>query len=328
VKRAIRLISLLRLCVLLGQLVIIQSAWAAPLRVGLIIDGAGDARVKIEAWLRERLREHGYVEGRDISFLVRGSDGDQAKLPGLMSQMVDQKVDIIVSNGTPAALAARRATSTIPIVVLGMADPVRAGLVASLSHPGSNLTGMSMGFSEGFSGKWLEILQEVVPRLGTVAAIVNPSNPMHRWLRADVIAAAAARGLKVHVVEVTHADGLDKALKEARKNADGALIFGDASTMSDPRKVASMAQTNRLPVVYGLRYFVEQGGLISYAPDVQAQIYRVADYVDMILKGARPAALPVEEPTKFELVVNLKTAKALGITIPESILLRADEVIR
>ena len=158
--------------------------------------------------------------------------------------------------------------------------------------------------------------------------LVNPNNPMHRFLRADVEAAAQVWHLKLRVIEVANLAGLDEAFKDARSNSEAALIFGDASTMGDMQKLTSIAKMYRVPVIYGLRRFVEQGGPISYAPDPRIQLRRAADYVDMIVSGARPGELPIEEPTKFELVVNLKTAKALGITIPESILLRADEVIR
>ena len=306
------------------------AAQATPphTRIGLVIDGSADAMAHVGAPFRQQLQKHGYIEGRNLQIHQSLSKGDQASLPALMRQVVERNVDVIVTNGTPAAVAAKRATNVVPIIALGMADPVRAGVVASLPRPGGNLTGMSMGFSEAFSGKWLEILQEVVPRLTTVGVIVNPNNPMHRLLRKDVSAAAAARRLKVRMIEVSTTADLEDGFKDARQNTQAALVFGDAVTLSDVRKVALIAAVYRIPVMYGLRGFVEAGGLISYAPDVRAQVRRAADYADMIMKGARPGDLPVEEPTQFELVVNLPAAHALGLTISDSILLRADEVIR
>jgi len=297
-------------------------------RIGLVVDGGSLVETRIAEILRERFAKLGYVEGKDYSLEERMSNGDQSRLPALVRDVLDRKVTAIVTNGTPATLAAKRATTDVPIVAIGMADPVRAGLVASHAHPGGNVTGLSMGFAPDFSGKWLEILQEIVPRLTTVAVVVNPNNPMHKLLRHDVSAAAARANLRARVLEVSGTAGLDDAFKDARQNAQGMLLFGDAATFGDIPKITSLASASRLPVMYGSRLFVEQGGLISYAPDVRALVWRAADFVDMIARGTRPADIPVEEPSKFELVVNLAAAQALNIKIPQSVLMRADEVIR
>jgi putative ABC transport system substrate-binding protein len=297
-------------------------------RIGLVVDGGALVETRIAEALRDRLAKLGYAAGKDFSLEERMSNGDQSRLPALVRELLDRNVAVIVTNGTPATLAAKQATSNVPIVAIGMADPVRAGLVASHAHPGGNVTGLSMGFAPAFSGKWLEILQEVVPRLTTVAVVVNPNNPMHQFLRRDVAAAAANANLRTRVIEVSGTPGLDGAFKEARQNAQAMLLFGDAATFGDIPKIAALAAASRLPVMYGSRIFVEQGGLISYAPDVRALVWRAADFVDMIARGTRAADIPIEEPSKFELVVNLSTAQALGINIPQSVLLRADEVIR
>jgi len=257
----------------------------------------------------------------------RCADGDVARLPSLATQLVEDKVDIIVTGGTPGALAAKKAASSIPIIAATMADPVRTGLVASLSRPGGNLTGMSMGYSEGLGGKWLELLQEIVPRLATVAVLSNPDNPVHLYLLQDIQAAAPNRHLKVHAVEVREVRTLKPAFADARKSAQAMILIGDAVTLGHANEVVALANLNRLPVVYGIRSFVPRGGLMAYAPDVEAQYRRAAEMVDKVARGARPADLPIEQPNKYELLVNLKAAKALGLIIPKSVLVRADRII-
>jgi putative ABC transport system substrate-binding protein len=209
-----------------------------------------------------------------------------------------------------------------------MGDPVRVGLAASLARPGGNLTGLSMGYSEGIASKWLELLQEIVPRLSAVGVIANPDNPWERDRVKELDAIAPKRRLKVKIIEVREAKALDAAFEQARRQAQAVLVLANAVTLTHQRQITSLAAEHRLPAIYGTREFVDAGGLMAYASDLAVQWRRAADYVDKILKGAKPGDLPIEQPTKFELVINLKTAKALGITIPESILLRADEVIR
>jgi putative ABC transport system substrate-binding protein len=208
-----------------------------------------------------------------------------------------------------------------------MADPIRTGLVSSLSRPGGNLTGMSMGYAEGLTGKWLELLQEIVPRLTAVAVLTNPDNPVHLYLLQDIQAAALRRQLKVHPVEVREAQGLATAFAIARKNAQGMILIADAVTLEHPNEVVSLANINKFPVVYNMRSFVLRGGLVAYASELEAQYRRAAELVDKIARGTRPADLPIEQPNKYELLVNLRTAKALGLVIPKSVLVRADKVI-
>jgi putative tryptophan/tyrosine transport system substrate-binding protein len=211
---------------------------------------------------------------------------------------------------------------------VAIGDPVRSGLAASLSHPGGNLTGLSLGWTQALAGKWLELLQEAVPRLSTVAVIVNPDNPLVQGLAKDLEAVAPTRAMKVRILEVREPGALERAFEQARREAQAVLVLPTPSITVHPGQVTVLAAKHRLPTMYFLRDFVDEGGLMSYSPDYGVMYRRAADYVDKILKGAKPADLPIEQPTQYQLIVNLKTAKALGLTIPESILLRADEVIR
>ena len=297
-------------------------------RIGLVRDGTRDDVAGVVSTFRDELAKLGYVEGRNLEIVERWTNGVQARLPDLMHEVLESKVDVIFTNATPAATAAKNATSTVPIVAFGMADPVRAGLVQSLARPGGNLTGVSMGYDEAFAGKWLELLQETIPQLRTVAVIVNPNNRMHRFLKEDVAAAAIKKNLQTHVVQVAGTSQLAQGFKEAHRHAQAAIVFGDASTMVDQQTVTTLAAKHRIAVMYGVRSFVEHGGLMSYGPDVRAMARRSAHLVDHIIKGRLPGDLPVEQPTKFELLVNLSAARALGITMPQSVLVRADEVIR
>jgi putative ABC transport system substrate-binding protein len=209
-----------------------------------------------------------------------------------------------------------------------MGDPVGAGHAASLAHPGGNLTGLSLGWTQGIGGKWLELLQDVVPRLSSVAVISTPDNPMARSLAKDIQGFAPTRRLKVRILEVRGPGTFDRAFREARKVAQAAIVLPDPVTVGNRQRIAALAASYRLPTMYWASEYVYSGGLISYGVDHAKLFRRAAEYVDKILKGAKPGDLPIEQPTQYLLVVNLKTAKALGITIPESILLRADEVIR
>jgi putative ABC transport system substrate-binding protein len=276
----------------------------------------------------ERLRELGWVEGQNLIVERRWAEGHAERLAGLMNEMVADKVDVIVTYSTPAAIAAKNATSTIPIVAVAMGDPIRSGLAASLARPGGNLTGQSMGYGGGTEGKWLELLQEMVPRLSTVAVIENPDNPAVRDQARALKAFALTRGLKLRFIDVREPDIFPNAFKQARREAQAVLVLADPLTTANRARITALAAEQRLPAMYGLHPFMDAGGLISYAADMAVMFRRAADCVDKIVKGAKPAELPIEQPTQYLLVVNLKTATALGITIPESILLRADEVIR
>jgi len=276
----------------------------------------------------ERLRELGWVKGENLVVEERWADGHVDRLPDLMSEIVRTKVDIIVTYNTAAAIAAKKATNTIPIVDAMMGDPVEAGLVASLAHPGGNLTGLSMGYGEGIPGKFLELLQDVVPSLSSVAVITLANFPTNPQILSALSSSARARRLKLRIIEVHNPESLGSAFEQASRQTQAACVLPNPMMMNYRERVTALAAKHRLPAIYGLPEFVDAGGLMAYSPDVAGMFRRAADYVDKILKGAKPGDLPIEQPTKFELVVNVKTAKALGVTIPEAILLRADEVIR
>ena len=275
----------------------------------------------------ERLHELGWVEGQNLVVESRSAEGRLDRLPSLMADVIDRKVGVLVTYGTPGAIAPKKTTSTVPIVAWALSDPIRTGLVASLARPGGNLTGLSMGYAEGVAGKLLEILHDTVPRLSTVAVIVNLNNPMTRDLATDLAALASARNLKLHAIELRGPEGLGGAFERARQKAQAVVVIGEPITLEHRGRVTELAAKHRLPAIYLEPSYVQAGGLISYGPDFAAMWRRAAEYVDKILRGAKPADLPIEQPTRYLLTVNLTTAKALGITIPQSILLRAEEVI-
>jgi putative tryptophan/tyrosine transport system substrate-binding protein len=276
----------------------------------------------------ERLRELGWIEGRNLVVDSRSGDGDLTRLPAMMAEILRGQPDVLVTYGTPGAIAAKKATSTVPIVAWAMSDPVRTGVAFGLARPGGNLTGLSMGYAEGLAGKFLEILHEAVPRLSTVAVIVKLSNPMPRDLAKDMEALAPARNLKLHSIDLTGPEAIEDAFRRARQRAQAVVVIGEPITLEHRQRVTDLAARHRLPAIYLEGSYVKTGGLISYGPDYDAMWRRGADYVDKILRGAKPDDLPIEQPTRYLLTVNLKTAQALGLVIPESILLRADEVIR
>jgi len=292
-------------------------------RIGYLAQGSpGDNPNWLRAF-RERLKEL----GRSHLVEERWANGKIDRLPALSMELIASNVDVIVTLGSPGAMAAKNGTATIPIVAIGMADPVRIGLVQSLSRPGGNLTGTSLGYGRELTGKWLEMLQETVPRLASVAVIANPQNPVLRVLKTDLEAVAPQRSVRTHFLPVTESASLDDAFKQAQRKAQAVLLLGDAVTLGNKKKITSLAVANRLPVMYNVGVFVEDGGLMSYAPDLESQLQRAAEYVDRILRGTAPGDLPVEQPTKYELVLNLKAAKSIGVTFPESMLLRADRLI-
>jgi ABC-type uncharacterized transport system substrate-binding protein len=297
-------------------------------RVGFVGPGSPAAAARGASAFRERLRELGWVEGGNLAMEFRWGEGNIQRLPTLIAEVLARDVDVLVTWGTPTALAARDATRTVPIVATAMGEPLRTGLATSLGRPGGNLTGLSLGWGEGIAGKWLELLQETVPRLSTVAIIVNPENPVEKEMLNDLRTAAATRRLKVRIIEVRDPRTLELALDQARRQAQALLVFGDALLLAHSHQIAAFAIKHHLAGMYVVREFVEAGGLMWYGPDLTVMSRRAADYVDKILRGAKPADLPIEQPTKYSLVVNLGAAQALKLAIPESILLRADEVIR
>ena len=328
-KRMVMLLNLALATTLLNPVGLVADESAQRVvRIAFVSQSSASAYESYFSAFREQLKKLGYVEGQNLVIEARWADGHLDRLPALTAEVVEHKIDVIVTGATPGAMAAKNATSTIPIVGVAMGDPVRSGLAASLARPGGNLTGLSMGYSEGIAGKWLELLQEMVPRLSMVAVITNPANSWEQDRVKELDAIAPKRRLKVKIIEVRDAEALGGALEQARHQAQAALVFANAVTMTHPRQVTSLAAKYRIPVMYTVRSFVDEGGLIAYASDMKVQYRKAADYVDRILKGISPGELPIEQPTQYELVVNLRTTKALGITIPESILLRADEVIR
>jgi ABC-type uncharacterized transport system substrate-binding protein len=295
--------------------------------VGFLSAGTAHALERDLASFRDSIRRLGYVEGSNIRFEFRFADGFLDRLPDLATDLVRLNPRVIVSAPLPAHLAARRATSTIPIVMATGADPVGFGLVASLSHPGGNVTGLA-NFADILASKQIDLLREMVPRLARFGLLVNVTNPLHvPQLRETKIAAEAA-GILLVPVEVGSPDKLESAFDTLRKaRVEALLVPPDTTFYSRRRQIAELAATTRLPAIYGYRAHVDDGGLMSYGPDIPDQYRRAAIYVDKILRGAQPADLPVEQPTKVTLVINLKVATALGLTVPPTLLARADEVI-
>jgi putative ABC transport system substrate-binding protein len=278
--------------------------------------------------LLDALRELGWVEGRNLIIEYRFADGQPERLPALAAELVALKVDVIVAIATVTAVAAKRATSTIPIVMSGIGDPVLAGLVESLARPGGNVTGLTSQPGSGFLRKTLQLLKDAAPGLSSVAMLGDPADPGQAAMYREIPTAARLLGLKLVNVDAHDATDLPNAFATITKQKhDGLYVANSPLNTQRAKPIADFALTRRLPLMSGNKAFVAQGGLMSYWADWNDIRRRTAIYVDKILKGAKPADLPVEQPTKFELVINLKTAKALGLTIPQSLLLRADEVI-
>ncbi len=276
---------------------------------------------------RQGLRELGYVEGQNIAIEARSPAGTGDRLAEQIEELARLKVKIIVTGGVPATLAAKRAALPIPVVFI-MADPVGSGVVASLAHPGGTMTGQSLAIEEQFAGKWLQLLKEAAPQLSRVAFLWNPANHSSASSWKAMQGLAPSVGLTLQSVELRDAKDIGEALAAIiRDHAEGVIVDSDPVTGSNKTRIVEFAAANHLPAMYVWRWYVDAGGLMSYGPSFYELWRRAATYVDKILKGASPADLPVEQPTKFELVVNLKTALELGLTIPHSLLLRADEVI-
>jgi putative ABC transport system substrate-binding protein len=275
--------------------------------------------------LRKGLRDLGYVEGRNLVIEYRSADGRAERFPDLATELVRLKVDLIVARGTPATNAAKSATETIPVVMAAMRP---LAVVASLAQPSGNITGVTT-FSTELTGKRIELLKELVPNLSRVALLHNMGNPAAPPEWEEVKTAARSLGLQSELLDVRSPGDLDRALERAARQRVDALVIGaDGLTQMHQQTIVDLLARNRLPAAYPAREFVEAGGLIAYAVNYPDLYFRFASFVDKIFKGAKPGELPVEQPTKFELVINLKTAKALGLSIPQSILLRADEVIQ
>jgi putative ABC transport system substrate-binding protein len=277
---------------------------------------------------RQGLGEIGYVEGQNVAIEYRWADGQYDRLPALVAELVGRKVAVIaVAGPTAAALAAKAATQTIPIVFIIGSDPVEVGLIASLAHPGGNITGVSQVFFT-LAGKRLELLHELVPASATIAVLVNPTNPYTEPEIREVQTVANALGLQLHVLNAIDGSSIDTAFLSLVERGAGALLVGaDPFFITFRDKLVALAAGRGVPTIYGYRDFMAAGGLVSYGTDTAVAYRQVGAYTGRILKGEKPADLPVQQPTKFDLVINLKTARALGLQVPTSILLRADEVI-
>jgi putative ABC transport system substrate-binding protein len=288
------------------------------------------SRSDTTAWyraFRQGLRDLGWIEGRSISIEYRYADGSSDRLPELIADLVQRKVDVIVTAVTNDALAAKAASREIPIVMAAAGDPVATGIVASLAHPGGNITGLSQ-MNPDLVGKRLELIKEIVPNPSPMAVLWNPDDPISRLTHDETQAPARKLGIEVHSFPVRDTVELDWALVESAKRRAAAIaMMPNPVFVTNLKRIADFAARNSLPSMFHLREFADAGGLLSYGVDRSDLFRRAASYVDKILKGAKPADLPIEQPTKFELVVNLKTAEALGLTVPATLLATADEVI-
>jgi len=300
---------------------------ASPRRIGVLLVPWSPESKMAQAF-REGLRDAGYLEGRDVVVEWRTASGDYARVPELVADLVQRKVEVIVVDSTVATHAAKRVTSTIPIVMATVADPVGSGLVASLAHPGGNVTGLTL-MTTDLSAKRLQLLKETIPRLTGVAVLWNPDTPPHAKVVEELKAAAPSLSIELSFVDVRTSEQFSPAFSAvSRAHAQALYVVDDSFFLTHRKTLFKLASKARLPTMSAHRGYVDVGGLMSYGPKVVDLFRRSAGYVDKILKGAKPGDLPIEQPNKFELVVNLQSAKALGITIPDSILLRADEVIR
>ena len=325
----------------LGALVLALAVFALPLaakaqapptvpRAGyLSVGSASDPRrAALLVAFRQGLRDQGYIEGKNIIVEVRFAEGDYGRLRDLSAELVRLKVDVIVAYGTPSAQAARNATSSIPIVMSAVVDPVRAGLVASLGRPAGNVTGLSLMAPE-LIGKQMQLLKELLPEVSRVGVLWNPANTSNEPQLREAEAAAQVMKVRLQPLETREPNDIDNAFAAmTRERAGAVIVLVDGMLVDNRTRIARLAERTRLPAVYGLREHVEAGGLLFFGATPADLNRRAAVFVDKILKNAKPADLPVEQPAKFELVINMKTAKGLKMTVPQSILVRADEVVQ
>jgi putative ABC transport system substrate-binding protein len=296
-------------------------------RIGVLEMTSATLNVANVYALRAGLRQLGYFEGQNLVIEYRSADGRDDRFPGLARELLALKVDVIVTRGTPAAKAAKNATSTVPVVMAASGDPLGTGLVTSLSRPGGNITGLSAIVGE-LAPKRLELIREIVPGLARIAVLANTSNDAVRRDWARIETAARSLGVQSQLLDLRESDALGPTFDDASaRRADALVVVIDAITQANQQRIVDLAMKHRLPAIYSSREFVDAGGLISYGVSYPDLYRRAATYVDKILKGTKPADLPVVQPTKFELVINLKTAKALGIEVPPTLSARADEVI-
>jgi putative ABC transport system substrate-binding protein len=322
------LIGVLALGILAVPLVAEAQQPAKVPRIGFLGNSTAAFEANLVGPFRDGLRDLGYVEGRNILIEYRWAEGKYERFPALIAELVALKVDVIVTAGTPAALAVQKAAPSIPLVMVAVGDPIGVGLVASLARPGGNITGLT-SIAPELEGKRLELLRQVIPKLSSIAVLWNPDNSFHVGSLKETRAAAQVLGIKLQLLGVRVSEEFPAAFAAILRERPGALlVLADRIFLHNRVGIVDFEAKHRLPGVYAYRELVEAGGLMSFGPSYAGMHRRAAYYVDKILKGVKPADLPVEQPTKFELVINLKAAKALGLTIPQSVLIRADEVIQ
>ena len=322
------ILSLVPTILLASVFVVHAQQPARQRRIGFL----GNSNATLEANLlgpfKEGLRELGYLEGRNIEIEYRWAEGKYERFPNLIAELIALHVDLIVTAGTPASLAVKKVATSIPLVMIAVGDPVGTGLITSLHHPGGNITGLT-SIASDLEGKRLELLREVVPAVSHVAVFWNPASPFQVVSEKELQAAAQVLHMKVLSLGVKGEEQFDTAFATIRRERPGALlVLADRLFLHNRARIMEFAVRNRLPGVHAYQELVEAGGLISYGPSYADMHKRAASYVDKILKGGKPADLPVEQPRKFELMINLKTAKQIGLTIPPNVLARADRVIR
>jgi len=305
-----------------------QEARRVP-RVGYVVQNKAEVSQHQLAAFREGMRERGWVDGQNVVVEARFAEGNVERLPALVAELIRLKVDVIVTTSSATTWVAKDATKSIPIVMAVSADALGEGLVTSLAHPGGNITGMTFLVGPEIAGKQLDLLKEVAPAASRVAVLANPTNRSHQTLIRELKAAARVFEMQLQVFDARSSDQLDSAFAAmTRERAEALLVLTDSMFVGQRQRVADLAARSRLPAMYYQREFVDAGGLVSYGASLSAIFRHAATHVDKILRGAKPGDLPVEQPTKFELVINRKAAKALGIAIPNALLIRADEVIQ
>ena len=304
-----------------------QQAVESP-RVGYLGPASASSDALLREAFRQGLRERGWIEGQNVVIEARWAEGRLDRLPDLAAELVRLKVDVIFAPATTSTAAAQNATRTIPIVMAMVGDPVGRGTIASLARPGGNVTGLSLNVGVETVGKQLELLKEIVPKISRVAVLGNPDEPQYGSVVREVKLVGRALGVQLQVLKARGPNEFDGAFAAmVRQRAEALWVLSGAVYFLHRRQLADLAVKSRLPTTYGYREYVDAGGLLAYGPNIREFFRRAATYVDKILKGAKPGDLPVEQPTKFELVINLKTARALGLTIPQTLLLRADQII-
>ena len=305
-----------------------EAQQAKVARIGFLGNSTSELEANLIGPFREGLRELGYIEGKNIAIEWRWAEGKYERFPGLIAELIGSKAELIVTAGTPASLAVKKATTTIPLVMIAVGDPVGSGLIASLAHSRGNVTGLT-SISPELDGKRLELLREVVPNISHVAVMWNPTSPLQVVAEKATRAAAQPMGIRILSLGVHADEQFDHAFATIRKEKPGALlVLADRLFLHNRARIMEFAIHNRLPGVHAYVELVEGGGLMSYGPSYSGMHKRAAYYVDKILKGTNPADLPIEAPAKFELVVNIKAAKQIGVSIPPSVLYRADRVIK